>query len=147
MKWLKRFLGLVCISLFALVMWTPDAKAESKENELIKVTVNVIIENPKYFWKYPFWGKQLDGIRVSALGKSFNVQPTSNGRKIEFEVPKDYKFRVSIGLESDNATIKEMNYVTKRGINEKTGMLDITLKAPETQPIIVTASTLDEILR
>jgi hypothetical protein len=147
MELLKQISRVVAIFLFVLVMWVPVTQAASQGNELIKVTVNVIIENPDYFWRYPFEGKQLDGIRVSALGKSFNVQPASNGQKIEFDVPKDYKFRVTIGLQNNDSTFKEMSYITKWGLNERNGMLNITLKAPEFQSITIMASSFDEVHR
>ena len=144
MEWLIRSARLGVISLLILVMWIPVVQGASRETELVKITVNVSIENPDYFWGYPFLGKKLDGLRVSAIGKSFYLKPNSNGEKIEFEVPRDYKFRLSIGLQNNNVIFKETNYVTKWGVNKTRDTLDIVLKAPEPQSIIITTSTLDE---
>lgn len=146
MGWFSKIFIVLMISFLSLGICRSAAQAASLQNsELIRVAVNVVIENPEYFWKYPFLGKQLDGIRVSGMGRSFYVQPTSDGAKVEFEVPKNYKLRIGIEFQNNNSVIKEYSYSTKWGVNEKKDMLNIVLKAPQPQTAIITTSDFDEI--
>ncbi|HEY0174796.1 MAG TPA: hypothetical protein VGC08_00365, partial [Pedobacter sp.] len=64
MKWFQEKAVILMISFLGLGIWLPVAQAAPIQNsDLIKVTVNITIENPDYFWKYPFLGNEIDGIR------------------------------------------------------------------------------------
>lgn len=146
MGWFQKISILLMISFLSLGICRSAAQAAPLQNsELIRVMVNVSIENPEYFWRYPFLGKQLDSIRISGMGKSYYIQPTSNGETVEFEVPKNYKLRIGLELQNNNSIIKEYSFSTRRGVDEKKAILHIVLKAPEPQSAILATSDFDEI--
>lgn len=148
MSWFPKMFIVLMVSFLSLgICQSTTQAAPSQNSELIGVTVNVIIEKPEYFWEYPFYGKQLDSIRISGMGKSFYVQPASDGDKIQFEVPKNYKLRIGIEFLNNNSIIKEYSYSTRRGIDEKKSLLTIVLKAPEPQSAIIATTDFDEIYR
>lgn len=145
MSWFPKMFIVLMISFLSLGICQSTAQAAPSQNsELIGVTVNVMIENPEYFWRYPFLGKRLDGIRISGMGKSFYIQPTLDGDKVQFEVPKNYKLRIGIEFLNNNSIIKEYSYSTRRGVDEKKGMLTIVLKAPEPQSAIIATKDFDK---
>jgi hypothetical protein len=146
MGWIQKISILLLVSFLSLGICQSAAQAVPLHNsELVRVTVHVTIENPEYFWKYPFLGKQLDEIRISGMGKSYSIPSPSDGESVEFEVPKNYKLRVGLVLENNNAIIKEYSFSTKRGADERKAVLHIVLKAPQPQSVILAAPDFDEI--
>lgn len=146
MSWLRKKAVVLMISFLSLGIWTPAVhSAALPNNDLIKVTVNITIENPDYFWKYPFFGKQIDAIRVSGMGQNFSVQADSRGEKIEFDVPKDYKLKIALAFQNNNETVKEFRYSTKRGAENSRNSLNILLKAPAPQSVTFTTGDFEEV--
>ncbi len=146
MKWFQKKAVILMISFLGLGIGLSVAKAAPIHNsDLIKVTVNITIENPEYFWQYPFLGKEIDGIRVSGMGQNFLIQPASSGKRVEFDVPKNYRLKIALELQNNNETVKETRYSTKRGVDDKKNTLEILLKAPEPQSIILTTADFEEI--
>lgn len=146
MKWFQKKAVILMISFLGLGIWLPVVQAGPIQNsDLIKITVNITIENPDYFWKYPFLGKEIDGIRISGMGQSFFIRPTSSGERVEFDVPKNYRLKIALELQNNNETVKETRYSTKRGVDDKKNTLEILLKAPGPQSIILTTADFEEI--
>lgn len=146
MKWFQKKAVMLMISFLGLGIWLPVVQAAPLQNsDLIKVTVNITIENPDYFWKYPFLGKEIDSIRISGMGQSFFIQPGSSGERVEFDVPKNYRLKIALELQNNSETVKVTRYSTKRGADDKKNALEILLKAPAPQSIILTAADFEEI--
>ncbi len=138
-----RTVPLMIVVMFMALVCLPVAQASAQNNDLITVKVTINIENPRYFWQYPFWGRQLDNIRVSGMGKTVMIPAQTSAQTVEFEVPKGYTLRVWLQFPSEISDYKEVCY-EKRNINEKNNALNITLKAPDTQAVIVNSSDFDE---
>lgn len=142
MEQLKKLPVIIAVMLMAFV-GMPFARAGAQSSDLITVKVTINIENAGYFWQYPFWGRQLDNIRVSAMGKTVVIPAQTSSQTVEFEVPKGYTLRVWLQFPDENSDYKEVCY-EKRGISEKSNALAITLKAPDTQAVIVTSADFDD---
>ncbi|HWR40532.1 MAG TPA: hypothetical protein VN611_13620 [Patescibacteria group bacterium] len=125
---------LLAFSLLVVLLGQPTSAAAA-DGDLQRVVINVIVENPDYFWKYPFQGQPLDTIRVSGVGRTINISPQTNGEKMELDVPKGYKFRIYFELQNAVTTMKYV-YMTKR-ISGTDKTLDVVLKAPESQPVVI----------
>lgn len=146
MRWFYKRAVVLMIPFLSVGMWISSAQAAvSQHNDLIKMTVHISIENPDYFWKYPFSGRQLDAIRVSGMGQTFFVQTNSGGETFEVNVPKDYKLKLALAFQNNNETVKEFRYATKRGAADGRDTLTIVLKAPEPQPVIFTTRDFEEV--
>lgn len=139
---LQKIFGVMAICVAVAGTWLPSVQAAN--NDLVKVTVNIAVENPDYFWHYPFSGVPLDSIRVSSMGKTFSVPSLSEGQKLEFDVPKGYKFRVFVEFPSSHSTVQYV-YRVKQEISAANNVFNISVKAPESQPIIVNAAGFEEV--
>ena len=129
----KTYLGLAALLLLTLL--GQPAAAAPGDGDLQRVVINVAIDNPDYFWKYPFQGRPLENIRVSGIGRTINIGPQTDGQKIELDVPRGYKFRIYFDFQNGAATMKYV-YLTKR-ISDGDKTLEVVLKAPEAQPVII----------
>ena len=126
---------LLAVTLALLLVIGGRAEAAAGDGDLQRVTINVVIDNPDYFWKYPFQGRPLDGIRISGVGRTVNIAPQTDGQKVELDVPRGYKFRIYFDFQNAVTTMKYV-YLTKR-INDSDKTLDVVLKAPESQPVLI----------
>lgn len=138
--------NLVIVAVFLLITgicYSVAQAAPVTNDQLVKVTVNITIENPEYFWQYPFWGKQLEEIRISAMGNTTTIHSQSSGQQVEYQVPKGYKFRVWLDFSDGNSTYKKL-YIAKQDINMATKRLNIILKAPDEQEVIIKSSDFTE---
>lgn len=147
MKILRQVLLALLLTAASLVSYQAVTEAAGMESDLLLVTVQVKVENPEYFWNYPFEGRAMDGIRVSGLGKTFTINAPSSGEKLGFEVPKDYKFRIYVDFLSNGATVKSLVYSSRWGVDRQNKEFTITLKAPEPQSVITQVQGLEEIKR
>ena len=129
-QWMK---GLLFSLLLILTGMTSPAAAA--DGDLQRVTVNVTVENPDYFWKYPFQGQTLDTIRVSGVGRTIVISAPEKGQKLELDVPRGYKFRIYFELQNSATTMKYVYMTNRISSNDKT--LEVVLKAPETQPPVI----------
>lgn len=136
-KTVLLFLSALCLLLFA----PPVSAAPS--SDIVKVAVKVNIENPDYFWSYPFGGKQLDQIRFTGAGKSFTIDAGSAGQTFEFEVPQSYTFRLYVNLRSNASSVYEYTF-EKRAVSDSNNSITINLRAPSYDPPAVTAEGAEE---
>ncbi len=140
----RKFFMIMVVFLLVTGLFLPVVQAaNASKDELIKVSVNVTIEDPEYFWQYPFWGKQLESIRISGMGNTITLNPQSGGQLVEYQVPKGYKFRVWLEFLNGNSTYKKL-FLAKQDIDETNKTLNIVLKAPGKQAIIINSSDFDE---
>ena len=138
----KRFLyGMM---LAALLLFSAS-QAEAADGDLVPVTVKVTIENPDYFWKYPFWGRQIDSIRIYGMGKTVFLPLQSAGEAIVFDVPKGYKLKLTLGFQSGAATLQETSYITPWGASNSDNQAMISLSAPETAPVKIRITELENV--
>jgi hypothetical protein len=127
---------------FFVSVW-PGA-AEAASNELVTVKVNIVIDNPDYFWQYPFGGKGADSIMISGMGKKDTIETSSTSKLVTFDVPKTYQFRMSLDLCNKAAVLKSFSF-SKRDINENNSSFTIELKAPAPEQVKVESKEFDEI--
>lgn len=140
MKHHKRLVMLLVV-LACLAVMVPGLASAS---DLVTVKVNIVIDNPDYFWQYPFDGKGADGILVSGMGKKSIVEAASAGRTLTFEVPKSYQFRMSLDVCNKSAVLKSLSFI-KNDINKDNSTFTIILKAPAPEQIKVEAKEFDDI--
>ncbi|MEN6565921.1 MAG: hypothetical protein ABFC57_06440 [Veillonellales bacterium] len=138
----KHFMLLLLFTCMTIV-FLPIAAASAADSDFVKVTVNLTIENPEYFWQYPFLGKKIDRVCVSSMGEKQYIEAQSSGQIFEFNFPKDYQFRMRVELQNNNSVVNTL-YFSKRGINETNNTFNILLKAPEPQSVVVQAQGFDE---
>lgn len=139
----KPFLVLLTF-LFLLTNLITVAAASPQDNNLVKVTVNLAIDNPEYFWRYPFSGKRADRLCISSMGQKLYIPKSGVGQKLEFYVPRGYQFRMTVEIQEENSALASM-YFAKRGINEENNTFSVTLSAPAAQPVVVNSRGFDEI--
>lgn len=133
---------LFLLSALCLLLFSPAVSAASS-TDIVKVAVKVNIENPDYFWSYPFGGKQLDQIRLTGVGKSFTIDAGSAGQTFDFEVPQSYTFRLYVSLRSNAASVYEYTF-EKRAVSNSNNTLTVTLRAPSYAPPTVLAEGAEE---
>ncbi len=143
MKQWQRFgkIGLLLLVLAGVCL--PSAPVQAGQADMVQVGVQLTIENPDYFWKYPFWGRPMDSIRVYGLGKTVYISSQSAGETLLFDVPKGYKLKLALAFQSGGTTLKEMNYLTDWGASEANHSVSIRLTAPEPAPIQIKVSDLE----
>ncbi|CUH95755.1 putative secreted protein [Propionispora sp. 2/2-37] len=134
--------GIVCSIVVLLALYFPVSHSAAAESDLVNVKVHVVIDNPDYFWQYPFWGAKLDTVRLSGMGRSFTIPSQSSGEVFEFRVPQGYTLRLSLEFPGSRAGYGEIS-LTKRRVSEKDNLLTIHLQAPATQEVIVNSSDFD----
>ncbi|WP_371381129.1 hypothetical protein [Sporomusa aerivorans] len=138
MLWMKK----VCIVVGLFLLLTGAAapfQAQASSRDLTRVTVIFKVDNPDYFWHYPFLGKPLDQITVSSFGKTFTIPSSSDTDKIEIDVPTDYYLRLNIQLQSDDTTLQTIPYISKHRIRSGSTSFTIVLKAPEPQSVKISS--------
>ncbi|VBB05064.1 Hypothetical protein LUCI_0270 [Lucifera butyrica] len=133
----------LCLLLVFFAVGNGRIIEAAPQNDLITVTVHLTIENPDYFWQYPFAGKQLDGIGISGMGEKITLLPASSGQTLKFEVPEGYQFRLWLDFLSNSAVTKEVTFV-KNNIDATNHTFTITLKAPLPQLPEADATGFDE---
>lgn len=141
MRYIK---GLVLVFAVAACLVSMLPGAEAAANELITVKVNIVIDNPDYFWHYPFGGIGADELAVTGMGKRDVIENGSAGKLVTFQVPKSYQFRMSLDVCGKNSVLKSMSF-SKNNINKDKQSFTITLKAPEPELIKVEAKEFDDI--
>jgi hypothetical protein len=135
---------LMMSAVFIMLALSPAVQASPVQNgDLVTVSVTIAIENPGYFWQYPFWGRQLDSIRVAGMGKSVIIPNQSSEQAVVLEVPRGYTLRVWLQFSDGISAYKEVCY-EKRKISERDSDMHISLKAPEAQAVILGSSDFDE---
>lgn len=137
MAWITR----ICLTLCMVIMLgtTVPSTVLANGNDLTRVTVLVKIENPDYFWQYPFFGKQLDRITISSFGKTYTINASSDSEKLEIDVPTDYYLRMNIQLQNGGATLQNLTYSSTHRIRRSAPTMTIVLKAPEPQSIKISS--------
>ena len=137
MAWITR----ICLTLCMVIMLgtTVPSTVLANGNDLTRVTVLVKIENPDYFWQYPFFGKQLDRITISSYGKTYTIAASSDSEKLEIDVPTDYYLRMNVQLQNGGATLQSLSYSSKHRIRRSDPTMTIVLKAPEPQSIKISS--------
>lgn len=130
-------LSVLCLLLFS------SAVSAAPSSDIVKVAVKVNIENPDYFWNYPFGGNQIDQIRLTGVGKSFSIDARSAGQTFEFEVPRSYTFRLYVSLRSSAASVYEYTF-EKRAVSDSNNTLTVTLRAPSYAPPTVLVEGAEE---
>lgn len=118
--------------------------AEAYSNELVTVKVNIVIENPDYFWQYPFGGKGADGILISGMGKKDMIETLSAGKLVTFDVPRTYQFRMFLDVCNKASVLKSFSF-SKNNIKENNSSFTVVLKAPLPESVKVEAKEFDEI--
>lgn len=139
----KKVFALLAVFTCIAILFLPIAAAAGPDSEFVKVTVNLTIENPDYFWQYPFSGRTVDRICVSSMGEKQYIEAQATGQKFEFKFPKDYQFRMRVELQNNTSVINTLVF-SKRGINETNNTFNIVLKAPDSQPVVVHSEGFDE---
>ena len=130
-------LGVVLCMLILLTGVTAPFSAQAKNNDLTRVSVTIKVDNPDYFWQYPFLGKQLDQITIASFGKTFTIPSSTDTQKIDIDVPPDYYLRLNIQLQNNGATLQNIAYITKHRIRSGDTNYTLVLKAPEPQSIAI----------
>lgn len=139
-----RLVFVLSIFLFITAIFsTVTASPSAQDSEMVKVTVNLTIENPEYFWRYPFSGKSIDRICVSSVGQRIYIPNLASEQKLDFYIPRSYQFRMSVELQDHNSTLASM-FFSKKGINESNNTFNLILKAPDALPIVIKAVGFDE---
>lgn len=141
MAWIVKTALALCMLLSVSGLIAPAPAAAN--GELVNVTVTVKIERPDYFWQYPFLGKQLDRISLSSFGKTHVISAAADTETFEVAVPIDYHLRVNISLQNGGSTVQSLAYVSKEAIHKSDKNFTIILKAPDPQPVTVTAADFD----
>ena len=134
---------IICLFSALCLLLFSSAVLAAPSSEMVKVAVKVNIENPDYFWGYPFGGKQLDQIRLTGVGKNFSIDTHSAGQTLEFEVPHSYSFRLYLSLRSNDSSVYEYTF-EKRAINSSNNTITINLRAPSYDPPAITVEGADE---
>ncbi len=140
---MKKGRRVLCGIMLSWLLLFGASQAEAAQGDLVPVTVKVTIENPDYFWKYPFWGRQLDAIRVYGMGRTVFISPQSAGEAIVFEVPNGYKLKLTLGFQSGAATLHESSYITPWGAGNSDNQAKISLSAPEIVPVKIRLDELE----
>lgn len=141
MTWLTR----ICLTLCMVFMTSTIVPSSVLARDLTHVTVLVKIENPDYFWQYPFLGKQLDRVSISSFGKTYTIAASSDSEKIEVDVPTDYYLRMNMQLQSGGATLQNLSYSSKHRVRRSDQTMTIVLKAPEPQSIKISSEDFEAI--
>lgn len=134
---------MVLVLIISATVYLPVSHpVAAQDSDLQKVNVKIVIENPDYFWQYPFRGQKLTAIRLSGLGKSTLIPAGSDGKIVEFETPRGYSLRLSIDFPASQ--INKQFYYVKRNVKADNSSLIITLRAPDYQPVIINSADFDQ---
>lgn len=142
MKRKIRIASCLVVLALAVLLWLPSQTVQAAA-DLTPVKVKITIENPDYFWKYPFWGRPLDAVRIYGLGQTAIIEPQSGGETVLFNVPNGYKLKLTLSLQSGGATVKEMNYLTEWGAAASRNQAEIRLSAPEPAAVQIKVTELE----
>lgn len=138
----NKWTGIFFFLILLLTLYIPVSQSAAAESDLVSVKVKIIIDDPDYFWQYPFWGARLDTIHLSGMGKSFTVSSQSSGEVFEFRVPKGYTLRLSMAFSGSRTNYGEID-LTKPRVSEKDNSLTVHLQAPPAQKVIVNSPDFD----
>lgn len=133
----KSKLGMVLCMLILLTGSIAPCAAQAKNSDLTRVSVTIKVDNPDYFWQYPFLGKQLDQITIASFGKTFTIPSATDMQRIDIDVPPDYYLRLNIQLQNNGTTLQNIAYITKHRLRSGDTNFTLVLKAPEPQSIAI----------
>ena len=137
----KKFARIAFFLLFILTFYLAPGNrtaAAGNDSDLCKVVVHITIDNPEYFWRYPFQGQQLDSIRVAGVGKTINLTAPTEQADFEVAVPVGYHFRLYLDL-LNAAGDRKYVYSSQDPVSAEHANFHIVLKAPDSQPPIINA--------
>lgn len=135
----RKFCLLLCMLLLLTGTTAIVLPAQARSGDLNRVTIVVKVENPDYFWHYPFQGKQLDQITIASFGKVFTIPALTDTEEMEIEVPTGYYLRLNIHLQAGDTTLQSIPYISKKRVRPGNTNFTLVLKAPEPQPFQVSS--------